>query len=233
MVRKIAVWLTSKIGLYFFFVRIETRMLERKMRKNFLLYGEECLLQADKAFRSVNARLFINFGTLLGAYREHNFIQHDFDLDVGYMYNEKPENIIELLQKFGFSHKRQFYVKETGLITEDMFEYKGVQIDFFVYFEKGEDFYCYIGRRHETKPAIQANKTDGFPCRLSYVPATEFQEIDFLEHKFYAPVKAKQWLTDIYGASFMTPIKQWSEFDHKTRIVFHNERLYRKEKLSK
>jgi hypothetical protein len=229
MVRKIIVWLTRKIGLYHFSVRIETKIREKKMRKNFLLYGKECLLQADKAFRSVNAKLFLDFGTLLGAYREQNFIQHDFDIDVGYIYSEKPENMIELLKEFGFSHKRQFFVKETGLITEDMFMYKGVQIDFFAYFVKNEDFYCYLGRRHETKSAAEANKTNGFPCRLSYVPATEFHEIDFIGHRFYAPDKAKQWLKDIYGESFMTPIKQWNEFEQKTRIVFHNERLYRKE----
>ena len=42
------------------------------------------------------------------------------------------------------------------------------------------------------------------------------------------PTNTAQWLEDIYGASYMTPIKNWSEFDQKTRIVFHNERTYRR-----
>jgi hypothetical protein len=110
-----------------------------------------------------------------------------------------------------------------------MFVYKGVQIDFFAYFKKDECFYCYIARRHENKIASDANKTDGFPSRLSLVPATEFREIVFLGQKFYAPSKVDEWLKDIYGVSYMTPVKQWNEFAQKTKIIKHTERLHRRE----
>ncbi len=228
MIRKILVWITLKIGLYKWAVDVGTRFMQRKMRKAFLKYGLETLQQADKAFRSVGAKLFLDFGTLLGAYRDKKFIPYDFDLDVGCLYDAIPENIPDVMEAYGFKHKKQVYLKEMGLIVEDVYIYKGVQMDIFYYFKKNTDLYCYLARRHETKPPEKANSSDGFPCKLSWVDATEFSEYEFLGHKFFMPDNTPKWLEDIYGASYMTPQKKWSEFAQPTRIKPHNERVYRR-----
>ena len=46
-------------------------------KKRFLKYGNETLLKAKKALESENLLFWLDYGTLLGAYREHDFIKHD------------------------------------------------------------------------------------------------------------------------------------------------------------
>ena len=226
IVRKIAVAIAQKTGLYKWAVSVETKLSNKKKQRYFKKYGLEALVQADRAFRSVNSILFLDFGTLLGAYREKNFIAHDCDIDLGYLHDSAPENMPELLAAYGFKHKMQFYIKETGLIVEDRYTYKGVQVDFFPHFKSGTSFYCYLGRQHETKSPEEANRTDGFPCKLSWVDATDFSEYEFLGQKFYVPNNTAKWLESVYGADFMTPIKKKYEDSHVVKT--HTERIFRR-----
>jgi phosphorylcholine metabolism protein LicD len=228
MIRRILVFITHKVGLYNYVAGLETALIARRQRKRLRKYGVEALVRADKAFRSVGAFMFLNFGTLLGAHREKNFIAHDFDLDAGVLHELMPPNLPELLQEYGFKHLKNFYVEKTGLLTEDVYSYKGLHIDFFVYFKKDADLFCYLGRKHETKPPKWVSKADGFPCKLSWVTAAGFSEIAFLGHQFYAPNNTPQWLEEIYGSSYMSPVKKWDENNQPTRIKAHTERIYRR-----
>ena len=112
IIRKIAVAITRKTGLYKWAVSVETKFSDKKKQHYFKKYGLEALIQADQAFRSVNSFIFLDFGTLLGAYRDKNFIAHDCDIDVGYLHDTAPENMPELLKSYGFEHKLQFYVNQ-------------------------------------------------------------------------------------------------------------------------
>ncbi|PID94852.1 MAG: hypothetical protein CSA89_00400 [Bacteroidales bacterium] len=227
--RDIIVSIALKLGLYHLLVDIATAYNQRKLAKAFHRYGLETIIQADEALRSVGVNMFFAFGTLLGSHREKDFIAHDCDLDVGLLYEDRPENIDEVMARFGFKKKRQFYVKQTGLITEEQYEYKGVQIDIFYYFVAEDDkMFCYGARRHEHKEWKEANASDGFPSVLWYCPKTDFVEREFKGHLFWSPRNIEGWLTSLYGQNYMTPIRNWTDQDSKTDIVYHTERLYRR-----
>lgn len=228
--RKFLATLAVKIGLYKQIVKVDTYFRNKRIAKAFKKYGLETMAEADKAFRSFGGHMIPYFGTLLGAYRDKDFIPFDNDLDVALLASERPDDIADRMKKFGFERSRQIYVGTTGRIVEEQFYRKGVQLDVFYLFDDREDgnVYSYVSRRHETKEWREANATDGFPCVTYTTPKCDFEEGNFLGLLLYFPTLTKQWLECIYGATFMTPIKNWQPGTVKNTMEKSLERLYRR-----
>ena len=216
------------LGLYrpmiVFINQIKFKKQVRKMRKN----GLEMLQMADQAFTSMGVQAFLTFGTLLGAYRDKGFIAYDPDVDLGVIDRNLPKNMYEVMAKHGFQLCKQNIISEKKQVIEDTYIYKGIHLDVFHYFEEGGDYYTLVAQLHETKDWKEANATDGFPCEKVSVVKTEFQRQNFMNIDVYMPIKTHEWLVDMYSESYMTPIKNWSEDDHKTRRSKSTERSYRK-----
>lgn len=207
-----------------FINQIKFKQQVRKMRKN----GLEMLQMADQAFTSMGVQAFLTFGTLLGAYRDKGFIAYDPDVDLGVIDGNLPKNMYEVMAKHGFQLCKQNIISETNQVIEDTYIYKGIHLDVFHYFEEEDDYYTLVAQLHETKDWKEANATDGFPCEKVSVVKTEFQRQNFMNIDVYMPIKTHEWLVDMYSESYMTPIKNWSEDDHKTRRSKSTERSYRK-----
>lgn len=204
--------------------QIKFKQQVRKMRKN----GLEMLSMADKAFNSMGVKAFLSFGTLLGAYRDKGFIAYDPDVDLGVLDANLPENMIEVMAKYGFQLHKQNHIPSTGKVIEDTYIYKGIHLDVFHYFEEDNDYYTLVAQLHETKDWKEANASDGFPCEKVSVIKTDFHRQPFLGIEVYMPIKTHEWLVDMYSETYMTPIKNWSEEGHKTRRTKSTERSYRK-----
>lgn len=204
--------------------QIKFKQQVRKMRKN----GLEMLSMADKAFNSMGVKAFLSFGTLLGAYRDKGFIAYDPDVDLGVLDANLPENMIEVMAKYGFHLHKQNFIQTTGKVIEDTYIYKGIHLDVFHYFEENNDFYTLVAQLHETKDWKEANASDGFPCEKVSVIKTDFHRQPFLGIEVYMPIKTHEWLVDMYSETYMTPIKNWSEEEYKTRRTKSAERSYRK-----
>lgn len=226
--RDFLVKIALKLGVYKHIVeyinRIKFEIQARRMRKN----GLEMLDAANHAFASMNIRAFLTYGALLGAYRDKGFISYDPDIDLGVLASEIPSDLHERMAKSGFVLYRQNVLADSGQVFEETYVYKKLHLDIFYYFQEGNDYYSIIARKHETKEWKEANATDGFPCDRSYVPVSDFELQDFLGLKVYMPTKTDEWLRDIYSDSYMTPIKNWSAKDYKTRIIHTEERSYRR-----
>lgn len=226
--RDFIVKILLRLGLYrpmiAFINQIKFKQQVRKMRKN----GLEMLQMADQAFTSMGVQAFLTFGTLLGAYRDKGFIAYDPDVDLGVIDGNLPKNMYEVMAKHGFQLCKQNIISETNQVIEDTYIYKGIHLDVFHYFEEGGDYYTLVAQLHETKDWKEANATDGFPCEKVSVVKTEFQRQNFMNIDVYMPIKTHEWLVDMYSESYMTPIKNWSEDDHKTRRSKSKERSYRK-----
>ncbi len=206
--------------------RVKFEVQARRMRR----YGLEMLAAADAVFTKMDVRAFLTYGCLLGAYRDHGFISYDPDIDMGILDSEVPEDMHEQMAKAGFRLYRQGVLRRDGadVVFEETYLYKNLHFDVFRYFAEGDDLYSVIARKHETKEWKEANATDGFPCDRSYVPNTDFERREFLGLKIFMPVKTHEWLCDIYSDSYMTPIKNWTAKDYKTRIIHAEERSYRR-----
>lgn len=204
--------------------QIKFKQQVRKMRKN----GLEMLNMADKAFNSMGVEAFLSFGTLLGAYRDKGFIAYDPDVDLGVLDTNLPDNMVEIMAKYGFHLHKQNLIPTIGKVIEDTYIYKGIHLDVFHYFEENDDFYTLVAQLHETKDWKEANDTDGFPCEKVSVIKTDFHRQPFMGIEVYMPIKTHEWLVDMYSETYMTPIKNWSEAEYKTRRTKSAERSYRK-----
>ena len=65
------------------------------------------LQTAKSALESINVKFHLHFGTALGVHREHSFIKHDNDIDIGIFYKdvntrEKVSEIKKAMEEHGF-----------------------------------------------------------------------------------------------------------------------------------
>ena len=226
--RELLVKISQWLGIYRQMMKIDNRIQMHKQNKAFASYGLETLETAEKVADQCGCRLFLAFGTLLGAYRNKGFIPYDCDLDTGMLATEYNETLIDAMEKAGLRHLRRYYVKTTRRICEDKFEYKGVHIDIhYFYKDEQENLFCDLCLPHESKDWRTANATDGFPSIIRTCPDSTFSKQPFLGLKCYMPDKTKSWLETLYGENFMTPNPNWSMGDHQRRAQTRGERLYR------
>lgn len=217
----------NKIGLYKPVVNFKLKCTDTIQRKKFHKYGLETLIQADKAFRSVDEKMILAFGTLLGAYRDHNFISYDSDLDVEAL-SSSADKIREAMTRNEFQLIKQFYWED--IITEETYLYKGCHIDIFYLFNRDDKTtITYVARSPQGMRWQDANKTTGLPCVIWPCEKCEFIEIDFLGHQFYIPEKADEWLRGIYGEDYMTPIPKWTEKGRITRMEHSDKKMFYRE----
>jgi len=228
--REFLVKIAIKLGLYQQMMKLDNRIQMRKQNKAFAQYGLETLKKATQTASDCGCQLSLAFGSLLGAYRNKGFIPYDCDLDTCMLASQRSEAFVEAMEKNGLRHIRQYYIKATGRICEDKFDYQGVHIDVHYLYSDGEGgLYCDLCLPHESKDWRAANASDGFPQIIRTVPDSSFSLQDFLGLKVFMPDRTEDWLKALYGEHFMTPDPNWSMGDHKKRSQTHNERLYRRE----
>ena len=159
--------------------------------------GAESLLRNFvECMNENNIPYWLEFGTLLGAYRDGDFIPNDIDLDVG-AYLKDANRIYHSLLKSGFKLVREFHVVgENGL--EQTYEYNGVTIDVMYFYEREGLFWCngavFPQKRNK---AIYTQVTAHW-----FIPFTIVQ-FDFMGISVFIPENIEEHLKEIYGVDFM------------------------------
>lgn len=135
-------------------------------------------------------KFLLAFGTLLGAVREHDFINHDEDIDLIMMKSDMDKFLSLLFEfrKYGFEVIR--------------YERRG----FLSLMRKGEyiDFYFY-----EPYP----ENTDLMYCCQDIFPRNLLEDtapITFLGRSFNAPREYKKMIEISYGKNWMTPVEKFN-----------------------
>jgi lipopolysaccharide cholinephosphotransferase len=167
----------------------------------------ENLLIIRDLFAEHGIPMFLTFGTLLGALREKDFIDHDDDVDVG-VFERDRHAILALmpeLEKRGF---KLLYVRSERLYK---LERRKTELDFFVAVSKR----TLRGRRWdlEGKATIAARYLD------------RLDEIEFLGHRFPVPHVPLGVVRSLYGRTWIVPIpdstsrQDWSK---RIKMVLRN-----------
>ena len=116
--------------------RLERRHDKRAnqaMNKNFHLHAPAVFAAFDAAMKESHTEYWLNFGTLLGAVREHGLIPHDNDFDVSIFAADDYSLMEQSLLRHGFTKVRQIDLYSRCGDTGGEFTYTrdGVSIDLF------------------------------------------------------------------------------------------------------
>jgi len=180
---------------------------DRVKRHYIKRHGLEALSLLNEVSRETGRPLWLYYGTLLGAYREHGFIKHDVDIDVSMYASDFDASFERALYDRGFKILRFFRRvdathPEDRRTTELTLKFKHVQIDVFLQFQEQGRTFCYLWT-DDDKPR---NVWKG---RLDFFEPSGFKEIDFLGVRAFVPEKTREFLEDKYGQDFMTPMPGW------------------------
>ena len=195
--------------------------------------GEEMLIKLFETAKECNISIWLEFGTLLGAYRNNNFISYDLDIDTGMYacdYSLRFED--ELLDK-GFKKRRSFYQRNVAtddyFLTEVTFDYSGFSVDIFLSFKNKDDNRSVYVYGFESKEFSQKN--------MYNVRKYDFPLVDNLEKvrirgtEFNSPNNPENTLKIIYGDNFMIPDPSWDTTKSRLNVsVFSIEERYANKK---
>ena len=197
------------------------RRLNRK-QKYFISENGELFHKFTQILNDNDVVFWLEFGTLLGFYREHDFIKHDFDLDIG-VYIADAEKIRKVLTDNGFTLVRNFNAKDGG--KEESYRYLHTTIDLFYF------------RVDEQNPAIQycnMFKSPVFPVKKKHlnkelkrtvkrkeVPNSGFERAVFKGCDIYIPKKTEEHLKAHYGKNFMIPDPGFSHDNDVANTVYY------------
>lgn len=150
--------------------------------------------------------IWLDFGTLLGMYRDKGLIKHDLDMDFGVIindYSDFQEKERKLLAK-GFKRTRELYYNNK--LMEISYDYKGLNVDFILY-DREEGY---------VKSVVVAYLLDGFnrPCRCEAreykVKFDGLKDDDFQGIKVRMPVNTHEYLESLYEKDFLIPNESYN-----------------------
>ena len=188
--------------------RMKVKYEENKRRRFYLLNANSLLKQIKSSLDNNNCFFWLDFGTLLGAYREKDFIKHDLDLDIGAFYKDAKLVRKSLLDN-GFKILREYRVGDDGALgLEETYIYKNVTVDVFYFHVEDDVMYCNTFSPLKDKDA----NISLFQVKQITVPFTGFSPLIFKDLEFNAPKDVVKHLKAHYGENFMIPN---ANFDYK------------------
>lgn len=151
--------------------------------------GEHMLLSVKKVLDSNNIKFLLAFGTLLGAYRNKNFIEYDEDVDIAILKTDKPK-IDQLIKNGYFKIYGLEYIRNDANMLYSL-KYKNDYIDFYFFLDAGLHYNCSIYN-------VDKLQFD-MPSKIKFL-GEEYQTFSYIE----------KFLIDRYGENWRTPIKNKS-----------------------
>lgn len=157
--------------------------------------GSSLLKEFIQCCTSCNITYWLEFGTLLGAYRDKKFIQNDIDIDVA-VYLKDARTLYGVLTNSGFKLVREFHVVgENGL--EQTYEFNGLTIDVMYFYEHENTLWC-----NGVGESLHKTKFAKYRVSAHYFQPFGISEIDFLGMKVCIPDNVEDHLKEIFGDGF-------------------------------
>ena len=170
-------------------------------RSNLLKENFEDILKAIYQSNLKSYDIWLDFGTLLGYYRERDFINHDLDMDFGIIIPNYADFLVvekELLDK-GFQRTKEFYFDKN--LVELSYNYKGLNVDFILYKKDSNKI--------SSDTIFYMTNALGNPTRYEVyhyeLPFFDLQECNFKNIVVKIPSNVEEYLSNLYGEDFRIP----------------------------
>ncbi len=179
-----------------FLERLKYYMLNR----NFHTQGSSVYKESISVLGSLNINFWLEFGTLLGYYRDGDLIMHDTDIDFGVYLKDYSEQIEKTFISAGFTKMHDLFI-EDGSGRELSFVKNNISVDLFFFSEKDGKMICHlfpISRETQKRYAREI-------CTEKF----SLVETQFKGEKVYVSSNIEQRLIDTYGKEYKVPDKNW------------------------
>ena len=176
-----------------------------KQKKVFDKYGLAILSEVYQILSKEKIDCWLDFGTLLGAYRDHDFIPHDADLDLGVFEKdaERFERAMQHSKMLKFDHK--YVIGKEKQIAQISYQFNGITIIDFCFYSHDKDdnrqIYTYLG----SHPEDSTIPFDVVQVKKVISPFEGLENIEFKGVNCQIPVNTNDYLIANYGTNYMTP----------------------------
>ena len=173
-------------------------------------YGPEVLADLAEIFKRHQIPAFAAYGTMLGFVRDHGFIPHDDDMDIGIMPNTMtPQQLLRILLEKERGFNVLFIFKFREKVVEFKVEYKRIPVDFF-FFERGEnEVQCplFFFKEEVRYPSPNANS-----MKILHLPPFKgITTVSVYGCDFPVLEDTENVLAALYGANWRIPDKKWND----------------------
>ena len=205
------------LGVRKYISSVHGKYLLKKQSEAFNKGNKKLLIKVDDILTQNGLQYWLNYGTLLGAYRDHAFIKHDYDLDIG-MWWKDQKGVKELFQKNGFKLVNEFHFGDdwdNPEKTEFRFEYAGALIDVDFYTTDENDISStYNPLLLEGLDYTQ--KGVRLPVKVEKIsnPISGLSQIEFIGHYFWVPSNTEEYIIYNYGKNWKTPMSVAEGYDY-------------------
>ena len=161
----------------------------------FVQHGSEVLIHFAKCMQEAGLNYWLEFGTLLGAYRDGAFVPNELDLDVGAYLQDAPK-IHQVLTRTGFRLVREFHVIGDNNM-EQTYEYKGVTLDVMYFIQAEDQVWCYGAFYDPWK--CELGKPFYHQVTAHYFRSFTLGKITFFGTEMIIPANTEEHLIEIFG----------------------------------
>lgn len=153
--------------------------------------AREVLYSVADALEKRGIVFFIDYGTLLGAIREQDFIEHDNDIDLG-IFDDLCANYGVLFDIARELLEKGIRLKAIWDANAISFQAAGVSVDLNIYRKKGDQYIISLYGKKSIYPEKHLDELD---------------EIEFCGRMFKCPRYRDELMTLGYGDTWQTPVK--------------------------